>query len=49
MQKIITEAEYLQAMKEKERLEKYLEHLTLITRAYIYQWESERIKNRKKL
>jgi len=45
--KKITYKEYKQAMEEKERLEKYLEHLTRITRAFIYQEESERIKDRK--
>lgn len=45
--KKITYEEYKQAMQEKERLEKYLEHLTRITRAFIYQEESERIKDRK--
>lgn len=45
--KPITEAEYLAAMKEKERIEKYLEHLTRITRDYVYQWEAERVVARR--
>lgn len=46
--KPITEEQYLKAMQEKERIEKYLEQLTRITRAYIYQEEAERVKNIKK-
>lgn len=44
----ITYEEYKRALAEKERLEKYLEQLTRITRSYIYQQESERIQDRKK-
>ena len=47
MNKQITYQEYKTAMEEKERIEKYLEHLTRITRKYIYQEESERVKSRK--
>lgn len=43
----ITYEEYKKALEEKERLEKYLEHLTRITRAFIYQEEGERVKARK--
>lgn len=44
----ITYEEYRKALDEKQRLEKYLEHLTRITRAYIYSEEAERVKARKK-
>lgn len=44
----ITYEQYKRALEEKERLEKYLEQLTRITRSYIYQQESERIQDRKK-
>jgi hypothetical protein len=47
-EKQITYDEYRKALEEKIRLEKYLEHLTRITRAYIYQEEGERVKARKK-
>jgi len=43
----ITYEQYKKALEEKERLEKYVEHLTRITRAYIYQEEGERVKARK--
>lgn len=43
----ITYEEYKKALEEKERLEKYLEHLTRITRAFIYQEEGERVKAKK--
>jgi len=48
MSKPITYEEYKTAMEEKTRIEKYLEHLTRITRNYIYQEEAERVKDRKK-
>ena len=44
LDKIITEEQYIQALAEKQRLERYLDHLTRITRDYQYQWERERIK-----
>jgi hypothetical protein len=40
--KIVTEEQYLLALAEKIRIEKYLEHLTAITRAYNYQFESKK-------
>ncbi len=46
-EKIITEKDYDKAMKYKEWLEKELERTTKITRAYVYQWEAERVKARK--
>lgn len=45
--KVITYEQYAAAMEEKKRIEKHLEHLTTITRAYIYQEERERIAYRK--
>lgn len=48
MSKEITYEEYRKALEEKLRLEKYVEYLTTITRAYIYQEEAERVRERKK-
>jgi len=45
--KKITYEEFAKAMEEKQRLEKYLEHLTRITRAYMYDYDSERVVGRK--
>lgn len=45
--KTITYEQFKSALEEKQRLEKYVEHLTSITRAYIYQEEAERVKSRK--
>lgn len=45
--KLITHEQYKLALEEKLRLEKHLEHLTRITRAYMYQWEADRVKHRK--
>jgi hypothetical protein len=42
LDKIVTEEQYLLALAEKIRIEKYLEHLTAITRAYNYQLESKK-------
>jgi hypothetical protein len=42
LDKIITEEQYLRALAEKIRIDKYLEHLTAITRAYNYQLESKK-------
>ena len=39
LEKIISEEQYLKVLAEKIRIEKYLEHLTSITRAYNYQFE----------
>jgi hypothetical protein len=39
LEKIISEEQYLKVLAEKIRIEKYLEHLTAITRAYNYQFE----------
>jgi len=39
LEKIISEEQYLKVLAEKIRIEKYLEHLTVITRAYNYQFE----------
>lgn len=44
----ITYEQYRIALEEKLRLEKHLEHLTAITRAYIYQEEAQRVQDRKK-
>lgn len=45
--KTITYDQFKAALEEKLRLDKYVEHLTSITRAYIYQEEAERVKARK--
>ena len=45
--KKITYEEYIKAYDEKCRLEKYLEYLTKITRAYMYDYDSERVVGRK--
>jgi hypothetical protein len=39
---MISEQEYLLALAEKIRIEKYLEYLTAITRAYNYQLENKK-------
>jgi hypothetical protein len=44
----ITHEQFVTALEEKIRLEKYVEYLTKITRAYMYQEESERVQHRKK-
>lgn len=43
----ITQEEYLQALKELHATEAKLDRLKSITRAYLYDLESERVKNRK--
>lgn len=48
MSKPITEQQYLEAMEMLQFHEKKVEQLKRITRAYMYQWESERIEHRKK-
>jgi len=45
--KKITHEEFAKAMEEKQRLEKYLQHLTRITRAYMYDYDSNRVVGRK--
>jgi len=45
--KKITYEEFAKAMEEKQRLEKYLEHLTKITIAYMKDYDSERVVGRK--
>ncbi len=49
MTKEITYEQYKTALEEKTRIEKYLEHLTKITRQYVYQEEAIRVKDRKTL
>lgn len=46
--KPITPEQYEKAMRYKEWLEKELERTVKITRSYVYQWESERVQERKK-
>lgn len=45
----ITYEQYKTAMQEIQRIERYLEHLKTITRAFMYQEEAQRVKDKKHL